>query len=95
MVQIHTDAIKRLRNMNNPSFLVIELANDLIVDFAETGKEALQKCINADVHGSKCKFFETSVNTIGILRDTTKNIDVENEQKGITVEGLDSGFFHS
>ena len=95
MVQIHTEAIKRLRNMDNPSFLIIELVNDLIIDFAETGEEALQKCINADAHGSECKFFETSMSTIEILKNSTKNIDVEDEQKGIVIEGLDSGFFPS
>ena len=90
-MRIH--AVKRLRDLKNPSFVIIELATNAIVDFTETSDEALKRCMNADMQGCKCKFYETSVNTIENLREKTKNVDVNHPLQGITIEGMDPNIF--
>ena len=92
-IQIHIEAIKGLRNMKNPSFLIIEIANGAIVDFDETREEVLRKCMIADSQGCKCKFYETSVNTIEQIKNATKNVDVNHAKKGVLIEGFDAGIF--
>lgn len=90
---IHAGAINILNYMKNPSFVIIELKNKLIVDFAEDQEEALQKIKIAKAVGSECKIYESSVGTIEIIRNATKNIDVNHQQQGVAIEGLDSEFF--
>lgn len=92
-LKITTNAIKGLRAMKNPSFVIIELMNNHVVDFAESQEEAHSKCITADSHGSKCKFYETSMRTIDLIRKHTKNVDVEHDKKGVLIEGLDTRLF--
>ena len=89
VIRIHTEAIKKLRKTANPSFVIIELSNGTIVDFAETTEEAISKCTLADSYGSRCKFYQSSVTAMAILRDNTKNVDVEHELKGIKIENLE------
>jgi len=89
-LKIHTEAIKRLREMKNPSFVIIELSNKAVVDFAESTDEANSKCQNADYHSARCKFYETSLRTIDIIREHTKEVDVEHEKKGVIIDNLDS-----
>lgn len=88
-VRIHTEAIKRLREMKHPSFVIIELANGAIVDFAESGNEAVSKCVMADSFGSKCKFYESSLSTMNILREQTGKVDVDHPKQGVMIDGLD------
>ena len=95
VLQIHAEAINILQYMKNPSFIIIELKNKLVVDFAEDIEEAYQKCKIAKAYGSECKFFEMSVESIEKIREATKNVDVNHPQKGVAIEGLDSVFFPS
>ena len=90
---MHIYVVKRLREQKNPSFVIIELATNAIVDFTETSDEALKRCMNADVQGGKCKFYETSMSTIENLREKTKNVDVNQSLQGITIEDLDPNIF--
>lgn len=94
-LQIHTNAIQVLRNMKNPSFVIFELKNNLLVDFAESENEAFDKCKIAEKYGSGCKYYETSVTTIDDIREATKDIDVTNPMQGVKIEGIDMGFFES
>ena len=68
VLKIHTNAIKILREMQNLSFVIIELSNGAIVDFAETFNEGGAKCQMTDSVGSKCMFYETSLDTIENIR---------------------------
>jgi len=91
-LHIHTNALNMLNYMKNPSFIIIELKNNLVVDFAEDEEEALQKCKIARSYGSECKYYESSITTIETIRDATKNVDVNHPQQGVAIEGLDLDF---
>lgn len=70
-------ALQQLQKMKNPSFVIFEDAKNAIVDFAETIDEAMSKCSMADAHGIKCTFYESSIQTIENLIETTKNADLD------------------
>ena len=70
-------AIRQLREMKKPSFLIIEDAKNAIVDFAESVEEANSKCMVADSNGVKCTFYESSITTLENIREGTKNVDLD------------------
>jgi len=86
-------AIKQLQEMKNPSFIIFEDAKKAIVDFAESVEEANSKCMFADSQGVKCTFYESSIETIENLRESTKNADLD-PLKGdsIMIPDLDFNF---
>ncbi len=70
-------AVKQLQEMKNPSFYIIENNNGAIVDFAESSEDANSKCMFADSNGIKCTFYETSVKTIEMIRESVKDADLD------------------
>jgi len=87
---ILTYAIKQLRKIENPSFLIIEDVNGAIVDFAESEEEANSKCTFAYSRGIKCTFYESSVKTIDDVREATKKTDLDlKEGDSIIIPNLD------
>lgn len=89
---IHLNALNELQYIKNPSFVIFEFNSNAIVDFAEDIEEAENKCKVANAVGSRCKYFETSIETIEKIRDATKNVNLSHPQQGIVIPNLDTNF---
>lgn len=76
--------------MENISFVIIELKNNLIVDFAQSLSHAAQKCSIAKKCGCDCLFYEIGINSLDVIKQTTKNLDLNSCHNAIKIDSADS-----